>query len=299
MCFYNYKFRSLIPSSVLSWSIEKDTDKLKTNLDSINEIFSKTNKIFENLKKANTELTKLAVQSTRLKEKQKLKDMYKEKEEIVLKINKSIAFNTARLFNRIDFAVKILEKIVFNADAFLYKESKRLNKFITKIEKLDDKKLSQALLNKIELVKEDIKTTARRLYEISRAGEEILEKYPEEKSKKIDISEEIKKLEIEAADMEKTLKHLAVTEIDHIYTNAEKLLEDLRRIELDAVSDMPKLEMHFTNINSHLYLLDNEIRLSIKKRSNSSKENFTKIKKKIAEHAKNLLQDIEIVKKIK
>jgi hypothetical protein len=279
--------------------MERSTNKLKELFDSIEEISSKIKDKSEQLKKANNQLTKLAVQSTRLKEREKLKDMYREREEAVSKLNKSIALNTAKLLDGVDFGMRILQRIIFNADASLYKESKKLNKFIGKIEKLEDRKLSQTLLNKIELIKEDIKTTARRLYELSRAEEEILEKYPEEKSKKLNMAEEIKKLGIEAADMEKALRHLAVTEIDQIYQNAEKLLEDLRRIEFDAIIVMPKLEKHFININSHLYLLENEIRSSVKKRLKSSDENFRQTKKKIIEYAKNLLQDIEIVKKIK
>jgi hypothetical protein len=297
MCIYNYKFRSLFPSSILSGSIERSTNKLKITINSVEMTSSQVNALFEQLKKANVELTKLAVQTTRLKEKPKLKDLYKEKEETVSKINKSIEFNITRLFNRIDFAVKLLEKITFNADASLYKESKRLNQFIDKIKKLEDKELSKTLLSRIELVKEDIKTTARRLYESSRAEEKgILRK---EKPRILSTSEEIKKLGIEAASLELSLKQLAITDIDQIYKTSERLLKDLKKIELDAIATMPKLEDHFIKINVLVYLLENSTRSSIKKRINSSKKDATRIKKRITEHAKNLLKDIEIVKKIK
>ena len=300
MCFYNYKFRSLIPSSMLSKSQERSTVKLKENLDSLEEISSKIKSLFDQLKKADTELTKLAVQATRFKEKQKLRDLYKQKEEARSKINKSISFNTIKLFNRVYFAIKILEKIIFNADAALYKESKRLNRIIGKIERLEDKKLSQTLLSRIELIKEDIKTAARRLYESSRAEEKgILEKYPSERPKRIPVSEEIKKLGIEAAGMDLSLKKLAVTDIDHICESAEKLFKDLKKIEIDAITAIPKLEENFIKINSLLYLLEDETRSSVKNKLASSKEDLTKTKRRITEHAKNLLKDIEIVKKIK
>jgi len=292
---------SLLPSAVLSKGLERSTNKLKTDLDFIEEIDSAIKDSFEGLKKSNTELTKLAVQATRFKEKKpRLKDLYKQKEEAISKINKSISFDAARLFNKIDTAIKILQRIIFNADASLYKEDKRLNKFINKIEKLKDEKLSQTLLNKIELVKEDIKTAARRLYEASRAEEkEVLKKYPSEMPQKISVSEEIKGLSIEAADLEDALKHLTITNIDQIFENAEKLLRDLKKIELDAISVMPKLEESFIKTNALLYLLENQTRSEIKKRLNSSKEAVSVIKKRITEHAKNLLKDIEIVKKIK
>jgi hypothetical protein len=300
MCFYNYKFRRLLPSSIVSKSIEKSTNKLNTITDSIEEISSQINITFEDLKKANTQLTKLAVQATRLKEKPKLKNLYKEKEELVSKINNSIAFKTTKLFNRADLVVKILEKITFNADAALYKENKRLNKFIDKTKKIENKELSQKILSKINLVKADIKTAARRLYETSRAEETgLLEEYPSKETKELKISEEIKKLGIEAAQIDLILKKLTVTNIDEISKNAEKLLTDLRKIELDVMIGMNKLEEHFVKVNTLLYLLEDKTSSLIKKRLRSSKEILTKTKKRITEHAKNLLKDIEIVKKIK
>ncbi|MBW2966557.1 hypothetical protein KY342_05625 [Candidatus Woesearchaeota archaeon] len=298
MCFYNYTIRSLFPSSMLSKSIEKNTGKLKTTITSIKDISVQIKSEFEQLKKANIELTKLAVYATKLKEKPKIKDFYKQNEEAVSKINKSISSKITHLFNKIDFATKILEKIIFNADAVIYKESKGLNNLIKQIQSLEDKKLSQMLLNKINLVKEDIKTAARRLYEASRAEEEVLEKYPE-KSKKTIISEEIKKFGIETAKIESVLKKLTLNNIDQITENAEKLLNDLKKIELDVIIAINKLEEHFDKINPLLYLLEEDIAYSIKKKSNSSKELLTNTKKRITEHAKNLLKDIEIVKKIK
>ena len=208
MCIHSYKFRSLFSSSMLSKSIEKNTTRLKTTIASMENIYLEIKPAFEKLKKANIELTKLAVYAASLKEKPKLKDLYKKNEEIAAKINKSIAFKTTKLFNRIDSAIKILEKIIFDADAAIYKESKRLNKLIRQIQDLEDKKLAQTLLNKINLVKEDIKTSARRLYEASRE-EEISAKYPG-KTKKIVISEEIKSLGIETAKIDSILKKLTL-----------------------------------------------------------------------------------------
>jgi hypothetical protein len=302
MCFYNYKIRSLLPSLTLSKSIEKSTTRLNTIMGSIEEISSQINDAFEDLKKANIHLTKLAVQATRLKEKKpKLKDLYKEKEELVSKLNQSIALKTTKLFNRTDLVVKILERITFNADAVLYKENKRLNKFIAKTKKVENKELSQKILSKINLVKADIKTAARKLYEASRAEEEkgILEEYPSKESKELRISEEIKKFGLEAAQIDLILKKLTVTNIDEISKNAEKLLTDLKKIELDVMVGMNKLEEHFVKINALLYLLEDKTSFSVKNRLKSSKEILIKTKKRITEHAKNLLKDIEIVKKIK
>ena len=302
MCFNNYKFRSLFSSSMLSKSIEKITTRLNTIMDSIEEISSQIDDAFESLKKANTQLTKLAVQAARLKEKKpKLKDLYKEKEGLASKINDSISLKITKLFNRADLAVKILEKITFNADAAIYKENKRLNKFIDKTKRVDNKDLAQKILNKINLVKADIKTAARKLYEASRAEEEagLLEEYPSEQTKELKISEEIKKLGLEAAEIGLILKKLTVTDVNEIFKNAERLLTDLKKIELDVMIGMNRIEEHFVKVSTLLYLLEDKNSSLTKKRLISSKEILTKTKKRITEHAKNLLKDIEIIKKIK
>ncbi len=286
MCFNNYKIKSMLPVSYLSKNIKKNSENLKNILSLIRHNNSeKLNKAFELLKKANIYLTKLAVQSAELKEKKpELKNLYKEKEKVVMKINQTIERIVNRMFDNIKDVIKDLKKITFDADAILYKESRTLDKFISKISKLEDKELAGKLLNRINLVKQDIKTAARRLYEASRAElKSILEKYPIEE--KQPISEEIKKAGIETESLQDALSHL-------------KELQDIKKIEIDVLSVFPVIERYILKIKNLLYLLDEEVAERIKISIAKIDEFINNSKKAISDQAEEILEKIQIVEEI-
>jgi len=289
----------MLPVSYLSENIKKNSENLKNILSLIRHNNSeKLNKVFELLKKANIYLTKLAVQSAELKEKKpELKNLYKEKEKVVMKINQTIERIVNRMFDNIKDVIKDLKKITFDADAILYKESRTLDKFISKISKLEDKELAGKLLNRINLVKQDIKTAARRLYEASRAElKSILEKYPIEE--KQPISEEIKKAGIETESLQDALSHLKVNDIDEITQKAEKELQDIKKIEIDVLSVFPVIERYILKIKNLLYLLDEEVAERIKISIAKIDEFINNSKKAISDQAEEILEKIQIVEEI-
>jgi hypothetical protein len=194
-------------------------------------------------------------------------------------------------------AVNKLKALDIDADTLIYREEQLLNRFIRKILKLEDKKLARETLNKINLVKEDMKTIARRLYVSAHAQEKRI--FKEYKKPTAPLSEKIKKLGIDVESIENTLSRLKIDDMDQITSKAEKELDDLKKIELDIQLIMPKIEKNLVFIKNHAYLIEDDIAEKIKARTAQAEGQISSAKQEITDQAELLLQDIEIIKKIK
>jgi len=201
------------------------------------------------------------------------------------------------ILNEVDKSFIDLKRITFDADTLIYREDKILNKFAKKIEGLNgDEKLAHTLINKINEVKENMKTVTRKLFVVARAEEKDMF------SKSIDasindggpISKQMKKLGVEIDEVGKILEHLKIDDIDDIVKNSEDELIKLKKIELEAVAIIKKLEGYLTDIKNRFYLLQDEIQEKLKDNLDSSEKKFDKIKQDITKNAEKLFKDINI-----
>ena len=289
MCF-GYKLR-LASTSSLSKDIQEKAATLKHSRAKIKKLNNNLNPLFGKLKKAKAELTKFEAQEVKLKEKEpRLKDVYAEKEADLKDISSSIIYDIVNILKEIDSIAIDMKKIIFDADTILYRESRTIDKLHKKIKGMN---LAKEINNKLILVKEDMKTAARRLYESVEAQKAL--KKPFKKRKKILISKKIKKLSTEAGELEGLLEKLKLTNIDEITKDAEKELDDLEKIEFAVVSLAPELKSHIIHIKSKLYLLDAG---RIEEKLNSTERKLNKILSKISSQAEKLFEEIVIVEKI-
>ena len=292
-----YKLR-LATTASLSGNIQESANTIAKSRSRIKQLNEKLKPSFASLKKARTELTKLSSQKARLKEEHpRLKNMYAKKQQAVKDISASIMYNIVNILKEIDSIVFDMKSVIFDADTILYRESKTLDKFHKEVGKIKDKKLSAEIAGQLNVLKEEMKTAARRLYEsVEAAG--ILKK-PFSRKKKLALSQGISQLSTEAVQLEKVLEKLKITNIEEITKNAEKELNDIRRIEIAIVSLVPELKRHLSRIRNDLYLLESSAAERIKEKLSSSERKLDKTLAKISSQAEQLFEEIVIIEKIK
>ncbi len=292
MKLYKFKLRSI---PVLCADIEKNAVELKTSMERLESLNIDVDELFEQLKKEIPESEKLHVKEAKLKEKKPgLKDLYKK--ENLLGMNKAISEKIAKILKEISLAIKNIKTITFDADALIYKEEKALNAVAEKIERAKaDTRLEHELINRINEVKQDMKTVTRRLYEVSRAQEKSILTPVMEKPPKIALSDQIKELAIEVDRIQDLLTKLKITDIDSITKNAEKELNDLRKIELDIEILVPRIDRYLNLIKNKLYLLEDDFEKKLKKELRALIKQFTQTKEQITDQAELLFQEITIL----
>lgn len=292
MKLYKFKLRA-IPK--LCHDIEKNAVELKFSIEKLESLNTELNELFAPLKKEIPESEKLHVQEVKLKEKKPgLKDLYKK--ERILKMNRGISEKIAEILRETNLSIKNLKTITFDADALIYKEEKLLNSTADKIERAKtDRRLEHELINRINEVKEEMKTVTRRLYEVSRAQEKSILTPVMEKPSRMALSDQIRELSIDVDRVQRILNTLKIANIGEITRNAEKELDDLRKIELDIEILLPRIDKYLNFIKNKLYLLEDEFADKIKKDLISVIKQFNKTKKQITEQAELLFQEITIL----
>jgi hypothetical protein len=292
----HYKFR-LAPTSAISKDIQKravDIARARVDIAKLNQDL---NLHFEELKKANIELTKLSAQKVELKEAHPtIKDMDAGKKAAIKEISAIARHDAAHILNEIDAIISDLKRIILDADTILYRESKALDKFHAEITKLADKNLAAKLASQVSILKEELKTAARRLYELVKDPE--LTKKPFSKERMQPVSKNVIQLSKEVAELENLLEKLNITNLDEITKDAEKELNDLKKIEISIVSLVPELESHLTHIRSKLYLLEKSAAGRLEERLSASEKKLKKALDKIAFLAEKLFEEIVITEKI-
>lgn len=293
ICLIKYYKWNIKSSKDLSLNIEKTSAELTESLDKIQTALSSIKEAFEKLKKINPELSKLHLKVAKLKEYHPtLPEMYHDKKEESSSLIFSLKQNSEGALAEIDQAAKMVKKIIGNADALLYKESKLLDQFAKKITALKEgEKLSYHLLSRINQVKEEMKTVARRLFEEFKAEERSAFL---ELQKKKNISEEMGALGIEIQEVGKVLEALKIDDIDDIVKNSEKQLFNLRKVELESALVISKLERYITTLKSEMYLLPQKEKKEVDEKIESLEKKFNTIKKNITTQAEMLFQDIKI-----
>ncbi len=291
-----YKFK-LTPVPILSRQIKEYSAMIAKSRNETISLRKKITSSLEKLKKANNNLTKFSVQKAKLKEKNpKLKNTYTEKKEKVKDLSAETRLNFVHLLKKIDSIVLDLKEIIFSADTLLYKENKNLNRLHKEIKKLKNKKLSAKTASQINILKQEIKSAARRLYESAKAPELLKKPFTK---KATNLEKTIFELGIESASLEKALEKLNVNNIKEITKKAEKELDNLKKIELAVVSLVPEIKSHFAYIRSHHYLLEPSAAGRVEDRLSISEKKLDRILDKIESQAEKLFKEISIVKEIK
>ncbi len=292
MC--GYKFR-LASTAALSKDIQEKAIELTKSRIKIAKLTALLKPSFIRLKSANIELTKFYAQREKPKKQTKeLRLAYSKKQGVVRDISSTIMFDIVNILKEIDSIIKDVKKIIFDADTILYRESKALDRFHKQASQIQDQKQAAKLMNQINLLKEEMKTTARRLYESVEASTATAKPA----KKPISIASTVSKLSLEAAESEKILRKLKVTNIEEITKNAEQELNDLRKIEIALISLVPKLKMQFAFIRSKVHLLDSSAAGRVEERLKSTEDSMNRALNKISSQAEKLFEEIVIVKKI-
>jgi hypothetical protein len=289
-----YKFK-LRATPVICNDIEKNAVELKNSMEKLESLSIELSELFKPLKKEIPESEKLHVQQVKLKEKKPgLKDLY-EKEKI-LRMNQHITEKIDRMLKELSLAIRNIKAITLDADALIYKEEKYLNSVAYKIEKAKaDNVIEHELINRINEVKQDMKTVTRRLYEVSRAQEKNLLTPVMDKPARIALSEQIRELSVDIAKVQHVLSTLKVSDIDSITKNAEKELNDLRKIELDVEILVPRIDRYLNLIRNKLHFLEDDFEAKVKKDLIRVIKQFNSTKEQITEQAELLFQEIKIL----
>ncbi|MEE9525578.1 MAG: hypothetical protein V3V78_03155 [Candidatus Woesearchaeota archaeon] len=292
-----YKFR-LATSVSLSKSIQENAATILKSRNEIKRITERNKLNLKKLKKANADLSKLSVQKVKLKEKStKLKNTYKKQESAVKELSAIIRQDTIEILDQINSIIKDLKNILLDSDTILYRESKALDKFHREIDLLADKKQSAQIANKLNLLKEEMKTTSRRLYQAIEAP--IILRKPFAKPLKEPISKHIFLLGKDIEGIERIFDKLNISRIDEIIKKAERQLSDLRKVELAVTILVPTLKQHLAVIKDDIYLLESSAASRIEEKLSNTEKYLEKSLAKATNSAEKLLQDIIIVKEIK
>ncbi|MBR9691928.1 hypothetical protein GOV06_04015 [Candidatus Woesearchaeota archaeon] len=290
--YLGYKLR-LAKTSDLSKDIQEKAVEIARSRVRIAKLNQKLKPSFEKLKKANIELTKFL--SPKVKKTSKVRNMSAGKQQAAKELSAAIRLDIINILKEIDSIISDLKKVIFDADTMLYRQSRAIDRLHKEVDKLKDKKLSLKLANQLNILKEDMKSAARRLYELAKAPSLLKKSF---KKKKIMVSTSILKLSIEAAQLDKILKKLSVNSIDEITKKAEKELDDLQKIEIVIISLVPNLKLHLTHIRNNLHLLDPSSALRAEDKLTRSEKYLEKTMAKITSQAEKLFEEIVIIKKI-
>jgi len=286
----NYKFR-LTTTLALSQNIQKKGLEISRSRKRISKLNEKLKPNFNNLRKAVKDLRKLSVPKVRLIEKDpKVINANKQQQARVKEISALIRYDIINLLKEIDNIVLNLRQVIFDSDTILYRESRTLDKFYKIINKINDKNLAARVTNQISILKEEIKSTARRLYEQSKKPN-ILNK-PWKKKKPIKISDKLTSLSTSLAESDKILNKLKITKIKEIVKNSEKQLHNVSKIEIAIVSLIPELKLHLKKIRNNLSFLESSAKGRIQEKLDDTEFKIDKTMNQITSNAERLLEDI-------
>ncbi|MBW2996193.1 hypothetical protein KY332_02715 [Candidatus Woesearchaeota archaeon] len=290
-----YKLR-LATSTSLSRSIQENAATILKSRNEIARISKRLQPNFQKLKKANSELSKLSVQKVKLRQKQpQLGDTYARQSSTVKELSAIIRHDTIDLLKQIDSIISDLKNICLDADTILYRESRALDQFHREVDKLADKKQSAQIANQLNLLKQEIKTTARRLYETAGAPEILKRPLAKEK---IEVSKNIFLLGKEIEALDKILDRLKIANINEITKNIEKELRDLQRIELAVSTLIPELKKQLAVIRNDLYLVESSAAARIEEKLSATEKSLERALARIISSAEKLLEEVVIIKKI-
>lgn len=295
MCL-SYKFR-LKSTLRLSEDIKKNVKGIIKSGELIASLKENLDTSFKKLKKANIELTKLSVQEAPLKRElhPRLRDLHADKKSDVNNTSAIIMYDIFHILKEIDTITSDIKNIMADAFALMYRENRAISRMHVKIISLEERnKFSSEVANQLNILEEDIKTSARRLYEAIKSPDLLKEPF----KKPFSISEKISELSDEAAGLEKVLERLNLSNVNEIVRDAEKELGDIKKIELAVVSVTPELKSHIAHIKGNIYLLGSSAAGRVNDRLAKTESNIDNSFSKMSSDAKKLFEEIVIIKKI-
>ncbi len=289
---YRFKISS---EDALFKTIEKLAPEVDSSIESIKSLSSDLEKIYKRIKDIYPDLSRLNLQKVKLSETpSRLKEVDKRKDYI--DINSEFLEKTENLCRQIVAAAYALKKIISNTNTLIYREDKELNRLASGLKKLDDPELSQEILNKINSVKEAMKTTSRRLLESARAQEhELFIRSFEKKPASPSVSEKIKELGMDAGRIDDAIEKLNINSIDEITEKSEKQLLEFKKIELLAKTVIPRLDSTLIDIKNKLYMLSDDTSKKIVSLLDKTGSRLEKSKKQITSQTQDLFERIRIL----
>ncbi|MBD3249065.1 hypothetical protein GF336_03395 [Candidatus Woesearchaeota archaeon] len=289
-----YRFR-LSSDDALFKEVEELAPKVHDSIESLKKLNSGIEKLYKQIKNIYPRLSKLNVQKVKLSE---TPSRLRQDEKIEDYLNTSSEFmeKAGYLLDEVENIISLLKKIINNTNTLIYREDKELNRLASRLKKLDDPELSQEILNKINSVKEEIKTTVRRLLESARAQEhELFVRTFDKKPLSSSISDRIKDLGMEASRIDDAIEKLDISHIDKITEKSEKQLLDLKRIEFLARIVVPKLDNIIIDIKNRIHVLPDDKAKKAKSLLEKTELNLEKAKKQMTSQIQHLFERIKIL----
>ena len=288
---------SFMPDHLLCEKIENEAAELREVMAKIDRLKAKLEKRFEELRILKPDFSKLKIKVNGMEEyAPHIQTEYQEKREAVLSTNDAALNDLKDILFLSDKALCYLLGITTSANALLYRENKELSKTAKRIKRIKgESKLSFTLMSRINEVKEDMKSITRVIFESARLEEKDLLSADIEKKSKKRLSSMIKEQGIAVDEIGKALEHMKIDDVDEIAKDSEKKLKNLKKIQIESMLIIEKLESRIFNIKSWFGLFEEEVKKQAIRKFNKSENNFIKTKKKITEQAKKLFEDIHII----
>lgn len=288
---YKWDLRSAESMSQLIQEISKDLGK---SLDRADTLYNKMSKCIKELKEIKPEIDELQEKASKLDEYEPtLPTKLGQKKEKASELTASCRNEMQDFLKHIHKATSSTKKIMHFSNSLLYKESKKLDSFAKKINSSDtDSKLREELLSRINHVKEDMKTTARKIYEAATAEDDSVLEDNSENSIKKPVSDCISALGVAISDIGKILETLDIDDIDHIVSKSEEEMESIKKIALDCIIVLSKIDRYHSELEEGSKSIhENE---EIKKDLGEFDKYLSKVKNNIKLQAGMLLEDIKI-----
>lgn len=250
--------------------LEEDFKKIEIEKD-------KAEKGFEDLKRLNLSFAKMNV---------KAKD-YEDKSEGLAKENKRLKETSLKVYEIIGPLLKLIIKDLDTVRKIIRYNNKLILNQEKFLDRLYDKDLDKKIKDKIITLRENMKSSARKLYEM-----ENLEEKKAFSERKYKINKIIKKISDLGIEFEHLIKKKA--EIKHVLDNTEKGLLDLNNIEESAEVIIPYLENAFEKVKTKAYLLHEDVYVNAKDSISNSKERFDSIRYDVKKDIEKLFLKIKI-----
>lgn len=285
-----------MPDHLLCEKIETEAAELREVMGRIDKLKIKLEKRFEELRILKPDFAKLKVKVSGMEEyAPHVQTAYQEKREAVLETNSAALNDLKDVLIMSDKALCYLLGITTSANAILYRENAKLSRITRKIKRIKGEgRLAFTLMSRINEVKEDMKSITRVLFESARLEEKDLLTGELDKKSKKKLSSMIKEQGIAVDEIGKALEHLKIDDVDEIAKDSEKELKNLKKIQIESMMIIEKLESRIFNIKSWFGLFEEESRKEAIRKFNKSENNFIKTKRKITEQAKKLFEKIHI-----
>ena len=291
--FYKWNFHS---TEVLAKSIESESFKLGELMEEAEHICGWAKESFEDIRKMRIELSKMRFHTgKKIKSSESIEKATIPKREGMRKKLAVIKKELKQLMIRLDRALNHIKKILYKANAILYKENNAIDEFEAKLKNRGASKEGYyKIVFQINELKEEMKTIARKVYEAFKSEEDKVFFAGENKTTARHLSNKIFSLGKEIESTGKAIQHLDANTVEDILDKSRNQLINIKKINLQSIILISRIEKMIRDTESKTHTLSDEDIKDFSKSVMDVEEKIEKTERDLTEQAIMLFEEIKI-----